>query len=547
LEDQPDLRHGLLFLVAMLISVPLFQRLGLGTVLAYLTAGVLIGPSGLALLDNAASIEAYGELGVVFLLFSIGLEINFERLRLFGRGVYGLALSQMVVTTLALAAIAWRVGLEPIPAVIVGGSLAFSSTAVVLQLLSERGQLGVPLGRTAIALVLLQDLAVAPMIVFVNAGGAGTGLFTELGGAAIKFGIFLILVAFLERIALRPLLRLAADASAPEVFTGAALLLVLGLGWITEELGLSMALGAFLAGMLVADTEFRHQVAADIQPFRGLLLGLFFATVGMRLDLNYAIENRETLALLIVGLVAIKTLIIFGLAVAFRLPPLRAAALGGLLAQGSEFAFILFALAADRGVLSGEHEQLLTVAVAVSLAFTPLGAVLFDRLFPAGAINVRSILGNLERETDEMAGHVVVAGFGQVGMAVARYLAGERVPMLILDLTPKRVAASRSRGLPVFFGNAARIDVLRNARLERANALVITVPDAPVAEQITAIARRSFRHLPICVRAPDESWIDRLKEAGADAIVLEGVTTGLELAERVMLVYDPAKRNKKGT
>jgi CPA2 family monovalent cation:H+ antiporter-2 len=540
MNEHPYLQEVLILLVALLVFVPLFQRLRFGEMLGYLTAGVVIGPSVLGLVGNAEETKALAELGVVLLLFSVGLELSPERLRLFGRRTYGLAVAQMVVTTLVLAGCAHLAGLEPTSALAVGGALALSSTAIVLQLLKERGGMTGQLGRAAIAILLVQDFAVAPMLVFVNtAGEPGGKLLGARGISAVKFIIIVTLILLAERILLRPLLRLAADTGAPEVFTGATLLLVLGTGWATDQAGLSMALGAFLAGIMVADTEFRHQVHADIQPFRGLLLGLFFITVGLTLDVGYAGERAGTVALIVVGLIAIKAALVAGLAALFGVPRDRALWLGGFLSQGSEFAFVLLALAAHQGLIVAEHAQLLTVAVGVSMAVTPIGALIARRMLSSREREAPSLLGNLEQERSEISGHVVIAGFGQVGMAVARFLAGERIPVLILDLSTRRVTASRARGLPVFYGNATRIDVLRAAHLDRAHALVVAMPESATAEQVTTVARQSFRDLRIFTRVHDEDWVRKVQMAGADAVVLDGLTTALDLAERVMLFYRP--------
>ncbi len=540
MNEQPYLHEVLILLVALLVFVPLFQRLRFGEMLGYLAAGVVIGPSVLGLVGSAEETKALAELGVVFLLFSVGLELSPERLRLFGRRTYGLAVAQMVVTTLVLAGCAHLAGLQPTSALAVGGALALSSTAIVLQLLKERGGMTGQLGRAAIAILLVQDFAVAPMLVFVNtAGEPGGKLLGALGISAVKFIIIVTLILLAERILLRPLLRLAADTGAPEVFTGATLLLVLGTGWATDQAGLSMALGAFLAGIMVADTEFRHQVHADIQPFRGLLLGLFFITVGLTLDVGYAGERAGTVALIVVGLIAIKAALVAGLAALFGVPRGRALWLGGFLSQGSEFAFVLLALAAHQGLIVAEHAQLLTVAVGVSMAVTPIGALIARRMLSSREREAPSLLGNLEQERSEISGHVVIAGFGQVGMAVARFLAGERIPVLILDLSTRRVTASRARGLPVFYGNATRIDVLRAAHLDRAHALVVAMPKSATAEQVTTVARQSFRDLRIFTRVHDEDWVRKVQMAGADAVVLDGLTTALDLAERVMLFYRP--------
>jgi CPA2 family monovalent cation:H+ antiporter-2 len=318
------------------------------------------------------------------------------------------------------------------------------------------------------------------------------------------------------------------------------LLLVIGAGWMTEMAGLSMALGAFLAGLMVADTEFRHQIDADIQPFRGLLLGLFFMTVGISLDLALAWDRAALIALLVVGLMAIKTGVLAGLAVGFRAPWSRAIPLGAILSQGSEFGFVILALAAGLGVLEQEHAQLLTVAIGASMALTAAGWTLANFLLRSRLQAPPSVLGKLDEEGGEMVGHVVVAGFGQVGKAVARHLYAQHVPIIVLDLHPKQVVASRTRRLPVFYGDAARLDVLRAARLDRAAALVVALPNPEVAEQITAVARRTFPHLLIFARVPDSDWVRPLQKAGANAVVIEGLTTALELAERVILVYQPA-------
>ncbi len=538
-EHHDYMRDVLILLIALLALVPLFVRLRLGNVLGYLTIGIIVGPLGLGLISGGESTGALGELGVVFLLFSIGLEINVERLRLFGLRTYGMALLQIPVTAVPIAVLAHLTGLSVAGSLLVGGALAVSSTAIVIQLLSERGQMTGQVGRAAIAILLMQDLAVAPMIVLVTAyGAAEQSLGAALGLASIKFVIFVLLIAVGQRLALRPLLRLAASAGEPEVFTAAALLLVLGIGWLSQTVGLSMALGAFVAGLLVADTEFRHQVSADIEPVRGLLLGLFFVSVGMGLDLRFAAAHLPTIAAVVAVAMAVKASAMFIVAKAFRVSSPRALGLAGLLAQGSEFAFVLLPLGIANGMLDRTTAQVITVAVGLTMAIMPIGALAVDLIAP-WFLRGRPSLGDIESESGELKGHVVIAGFGQVGMAVARFLVGEQVPILVLDLSQQRVAESRRRGLPVFYGNATRKDVLRASRLDRAQVLVVVVPDPKTAEQITTIARQSFRHLRIFVRARDESWVAKLRAAGADAIVLDGLTTALDLVERVMIFHAP--------
>ncbi len=540
--EDPYLKDVLVLLLAVLIFVPLFHRVRISTVLAYLVAGMVIGPFGLGLISNVSAAEHLGEFGVVFLLFAVGLELKFERFRLFGARVFFLGIAQVVVTTLALAAVATLFDLPLTVAVLIGAALALSSTAVVLQLLAERIPMSGALTRIVLPILLVQDVAVGPLLVFASVAAKGNaGLGAALGLAAVKSLIAIALILILERTLLRRLLRFAASAEAPEVFTGLTLLLVIGAGWMTEMAGLSMALGAFLAGLMVADTEFRHQVAADIQPFRGLLLGLFFITVGMELDLALASERAASIALVVAGLMGIKAVVLAGLALAFKIPAARALPLGAILSQGSEFAFVILALAAGLGLLDRDQEQLLVVVVGASMAVTAAGSTILTAVLRKRAEATPSVLGKLDTEAGELAGHVVVAGFGQVGKAVARHLYAQRVPIIVLDLHPKQVAASRTRRLPVFYGDASRLDILRAARLDRAAALVVALPDADAVEQVTMVARRAFPHLQIFARVPDSGAVARLRKAGANAVAIEGLTTALELAERVILVYQPVE------
>ncbi len=537
--EELILKDFLVLLLAVLLFVPLFQRFQISTVLAYLVAGIVIGPFGLGLISNVSAAEHLGEFGVVFLLFAVGLELKFERFRLFGARVFALGIAQIVATTVVLGTIAWLFGMPVIVATLIGACLALSSTAVVLQLLAERSPMSGGLGRLVLPILLVQDMAVGPLLVFASVAAKGySALGAALGLAALKSLLVIALILLIERTILRRLLRFAASADAPEVFTGVTLLLVIGAGWISEMAELSMALGAFVAGLMVADTEYRHQVAADIQPFRGLLLGLFFMTVGMSLELALAWDQALWIAVLVAGLMVIKWAVLTALALAFGIRKERAFPLGALLSQGSEFAFVILALATNLRILEREQAQVLVFAVGASIAVTAAGSTLVNVLWRSRAQAAPSVLGKLDREAGELAGHVVVAGFGQVGKAVARHLYAQHVPILVLDLHPKQVAASRTRRLPVFYGDATRLDILRAARLDRAAALVVALPEVELVEQVTSLARRSFPHLRIFARVPDSEAVSRLRKAGANAVAIEGLTTALELAERVILVYE---------
>ena len=526
-------------LAVFIAFAAVFARLRLGTILGFLIGGALIGPHGFGAVTDLEIVEALAELGVVFLLFSLGLELKFERLRLFGLRVYLLALTQLTVTAVVIAVIAHRAGLPIEASMVLGGGLALSSTAVVLQVLHDLGRTLTHLGRIAIAILLVQDLAVGPLLVLTKVvGESGGSLLVDLLLAAGKAVLAICLVVLVARFAVRPAFRLIAAVHVPEVFSATALLLVLGSAWATEAAGLSTALGAFLAGLMVADTEFRHQIAADVAPFRGLLLGLFFMSVGMQIDFSLAAEHGALIAAVTVGLIVLKGGLLVGLAIALGYPVRIALQLGGLLAQGSEFTFVLLGLAVVSGLVHGALASALTVAIALSMAVAPIGAALGRRLFDRLEGQALSSPTQLDEQTTALQGHVVVIGFGQVGMALTRHLMGLDIPVLVLDYDPRRVRESQSRKLPVYFGNATRSEVLRAAHLGQARLAVVALPDPEVAQRVVTLLKRLYPSLGLLVRAPDSASAERLLAAGARATVLDGLTTALELAERTVLLYD---------
>jgi CPA2 family monovalent cation:H+ antiporter-2 len=533
-------QETLIVLAVFVAFAVLFQRLRLGTVLGFLIGGMAVGPWGLGLVHELEAVRLLGDLGVVFLLFNLGLELKLERFRLFGARVYALACTQVLVTAAAIGAIAVYLGLAVEPAIILGGALALSSTAVVLQVLGDLGRTLTQLGRLAIGILLVQDLTVGPLLVLVNvlsgaAGSIALGLLTALAkGAVVVF-----LVVGISRYLLPLVLEYIAAVASDEVFTAATLLIVLGASFATEEAGLSTALGAFVAGLMVADSEYRHQIAADIAPFRGLLLGLFFLTVGMAIDLDVALANLDRVVAIAVGLLLLKAVVLYGLARALRYPNRLALQLGGLLAQGSEFAFVLFGLAAQTGLLVGPEVQWLTVAIALSMAITALAAALGRRRLDRMEGEASASLTDLDARTAELHNHVVIAGFGQVGMALARHLISLGVPVLVLDYDPKRVRSSQAHRLPVYFGNAARADVLRASHVGRARLMIVALPSRTSGERVVRLARALYPDLRLLARVPDEAGAAEMRTAGADAVVVEGLTTARDLAERAILLYEP--------
>ncbi len=533
------MRETLIILVVFVAFAAAFVRVRLGTVLGFLIGGAVIGPSGLGLVRELEAVRLLAELGVVFLLFNLGIELKIERLRLFGARVYALALTQLLVTAAGIALVGHGLGLSGSQAIVVGGALALSSTAVVLRVVADLGRTLTQLGRVAIAILLVQDLAVGPLLVLVDALGGSGSLTKALAVALSKAVLVTVVVAVVGRYLLRPVLGFIAAIDAEEVFTATAVLLVLGASFATEQAGLSMALGAFVAGLMVADTEYRHQIAADIGPFRGLLLGLFFMTVGMAVDLRFTATHLGTILALATGLLVVKGALLCLLALALGFPTRLALQLGALLAQGSEFAFVMLGLATASGLLGATTVQTLTPAVVLSMAATALAAAVARPILDRVEGPARASLGDLDSRTTGVHDHVVIAGFGQVGMALARHLVSLGMPVLVLDYDPKRVQTSQAHRLPVYFGNAARADVLRAAHVERARLMIVALPTRTGGERVVLLARALYPRLRLLARVPDEAGAAAMRAAGADAVVVDGLTTARDLAERAVLLYEP--------
>ncbi len=524
--------QALFILAAFIVFAGLFASLRMGTVVGLLIAGVAIGPSGAGIVDDVHAIAPLAEFGVVFLLFNVGLEIKLERLRLLGARVYALAITQVVLTAGAFGAAAYGLGTSVEAAVVVGSALALSSTAIVIQILGELGRTLTHLGRLAIATLIVQDIAVGPLLVMVTTMGGGD---TDIGALVLGGTVALAMVVLGARLVLPYLLNHVAALRTPELFVALTLLVVLSASWATEHAGLSAALGAFLAGLMVADTPYRHQIAADIAPFRGLFLGLFFMTVGMKVDLQLTMAEPFAVAALVCGIVLVKAVLLFVIALSLGFGRRLGVQLSGLMAQGSEFSFVLLGIAATAGLLVSTTANLLIVAVAVSMLVTPLLAAAFRNRLDRFEGEASSRLARLDADSGELHGHVLIIGFGQVGMALSRHLLGLGTPLLVLDADSQRVRAARGRNLPVYFGNATRTEVLRAAHVEQAAVVVIAVPEPRVASRIAMLAQRLAPAACIIARAPEQSDADALREAGARAVVLDGLTTAVELAERVVI------------
>ncbi len=528
--DSVQMRQVLIILVAAVAVVSVFRRLRGSSVLGYLIAGALIGPSGLGLIRDLESTEGLARLGVVFLLFWIGLELSFDRVLALRRYVFGLGAAQVLVTTLGFWAALRVAGLANGAALIVGAGLALSSTAVVLRMLIERRELASHHGRIAFAVLLFQDLAVVPLLTLVPLlGGEGVRILPAVGNAFGKTAIAFIAILALGRLALRPMLRHVARADTPELFTGIVLLVVLGMGWITEQFGLPMALGAFLAGLLMAETEYRPQVEADIQPFRGILLALFFMTVGMGLDLELLRRQAPLILGLLLVLLTLKAGILALLSRAFGLPFGVGAAVGLMLAQGSEFGFVLFPLARQAKVITSDVSQLAMLVIGASMALTPALLHLSRAVLTRLQRHPPESHGSLAAEAQGMRDHVVIAGFGRVGQTLGVLLDSVRIPYVALDRDPELVAAARRHGRRVFFGDASRTEVLKAAGLERARVAVSTLDEPGIAGRAVQVLRSAQSSLPILARGRDTADCEKLVAAGATLAVPEVVEGSLQL------------------
>ena len=449
----------LALLAAAVVAVPLAQRLGLGSVIGYLVAGTVLGPSGLGVIEQVSEIRQFAEFGVVFLLFVIGIEMKPARLWVMRRWVFGLGLSQLLITGAALAGIAVTLGLALKTAIIVGFGLALSSTAFGLQLLIEKRELTSLTGRTSFAILLLQDLAVVPLLALVSLLSGGGALIASAGTAVLEAVLVIGTVVFAGRYLLNPLLDRVAASQNAEIFTAAAVLLVLGTATVMAQIGLSMAMGAFVAGLLVADSEFRHQVVAEIQPFRGLLIGLFFMSMGMALSLDHFFNAPLLVIGLVVLLMALKAGVLFLLALLFARSTRNALAVSLLLAQSGEFALVLFAVAMESGLLETLLFQQLLLVVILSMLMTPPLARLAHRLaLAAKASNAVSLAAT--EEDDET--RILLAGFGRVGRRVGQILEMRGIPYAAVDNDAALVQRERRNGRAVFYGDARQPDVLRS-------------------------------------------------------------------------------------
>ena len=526
------LTESLIYLLAAVISVPLSRRLGLGSILGYLAAGIIIGPYGFALIRDAEHILHFAELGVVFLLFIVGLELKPSRLWVMRRMVFGLGATQVVVTAVAIALVAWSAGLSSNTAFIIGPILALSSTAFVLQMLAEKKQLSAIHGRAAFSVLLFQDLAAIPLIALLPLLGAKASLadginFAQIGLTAVTIGGLIVGGRFL----LRPTLRMAARSGVPEIFTATALLVVIGAALLMQVAGVSMVLGAFVAGVLLADSEYRHQLEADIAPFKGLLLGLFFIAVGMAVNIGLLLEIPGRILLIVALLMITKALILFALARQFGVCDRGAALkLAALLSQGGEFAFVLLSIAARNEIIAAAVIDEIILAVAVSMLMTPFIYKFAE--FASG--KMEKPVERIYDVPDNQRHDVLIAGFGRVGQIIGRLLNIVGTPFTALESDSSQVDFVRRYGAMVYYGDASRLDLLRAAGAEHSKIFVLAVSDLEESMRIAQAVIRHFPHLKIIARARNRRHAHKLMDLGIEHIFRETLLSSLAMTEQVL-------------
>ncbi|HSD68922.1 MAG TPA: monovalent cation:proton antiporter-2 (CPA2) family protein [Woeseiaceae bacterium] len=524
------LEQALIYIGAAVLVVPLARYLGLGSVLGYLGAGIIIGPAALGLISNVDYVLHFAELGVVFLLFVIGLELKPSRLWVMRHQVFGFGVLQVLLTAALLTGVLVAVSWQLRPALAVGFVLALSSTAFVLQLLAEQRKLATEFGRTAFAVLLLQDLAVVPLFALVPLLASGSAGRPDIGAMLISIGALAALVVG-GRFLLRPVLRLVARTDIRELFTAVALLVVLGAAVFLEQVGLSMGLGAFIAGMLLADSEYRHELETNIEPFKGLLLGLFFIAVGMSVNVRLLLSEPLNIIGLTAILILAKAVVLYALARAFGLQDDASRSLAVILAQGGEFAFVLFTLARQWAVLDHATVEKLVLIVTLSMAMTPLLYFLHERML------LRKHAMDADPVYDQIEDHgnpVIIASFGRFGQIVGRILKSKGIGFTALESNPEQVEVVRRYGNKVYFGDASKVELLRAAGADKARFFVLAIDDVERSIAAARTVRHYFPQLPILARARNRHHAHLLMDLGITMIFRDTFHAGLELSRNLL-------------
>jgi CPA2 family monovalent cation:H+ antiporter-2 len=531
----------LLLLTAAVGAVAIARRFRLPSMLAYLVIGIALGPHGLAVLSESAEVDSFAEFGVVFLMFSIGLEFSLKRLQAMRAMVFGFGSAQMALTALGTGLVAmlayeqsWRSGIA------VGLAVAMSSTAIVARMLSDRFELHSRSGRQTMGVLLFQDLAVAPCLILLPAlAASGDDLLRSLAVAAAQTVAVLALLIWLGKKLMARIFDAAAKVRSNELLVLTTLWIVVGLSFLTAQSGLSLALGAFVGGMLISETAYRHHVEADIRPFRDILLGLFFVTVGMMLDIQYVLANAHKLALAVVLLIGGKAVVMLLITRVAKTPLVASLRTSAQLAQAGEFGLVLIELARQLQLISANVFQITLSAMLLSMFIAPFliarAARLSGDLGRGDWAHKATVIHNIAVHSLDLGQHVVICGYGRTGQRIAEFLGIEGIPFIALDVDPQRISDARAQGINVVFGNADRPEVLQAAGVSRARAVVVSYPDAHSAERVIRIVRGSRPEIPIVVRTADDNDVARLKSAGATEVVPEVLESSLLIAAETLV------------
>jgi glutathione-regulated potassium-efflux system protein KefB len=527
-----DLVKIVALLGAAVVAVPIFKRLGLGSVLGYLAAGLVIGPFGLGLFADPQAILHVAELGVVMFLFIIGLEMEPSRLWSMRREIFGLGLMQVGACSALLSCVGLALGFPLGISFVAAAGFVLTSTAIVMQVLEERGELSTPKGQRMVSVLLLEDLAIVPLlalVTFLAPGGADVTVVARLTSVAIGLGAIAALLV-VGRWLLNPMFSLLASARAREVMTAAALLVVLGSALAMQLGGLSMAMGAFLAGVLLSESSFRHQLEADIEPFRGLLLGLFFLGVGMALNLTVIVANWPLVTISVMSYIVLKFLGIYGIARLVGSSNREALERAVIMAQGGEFAFVLYAAATNVGLITGEANAILTATIIISMILTPIMIMIHDRLVPVAAPSMEGV----ERAAG-LEGNALIIGFGRFGQIVSQPLLARGHTISIIETDTESIRAAAEFGFKIYYGDGTRLDILRAAGAANARAIVVAIDDPAGAKKIVELAKAEFPLVPILTRAFDRTAAIELIHAGVDYQIRETFESALLLSEQALL------------
>lgn len=515
-------------LLAAVIAVPICQAIKLGAVPGFLLAGVIVGPSGLALIGNVEHIAHIAEFGVVLLLFLIGMEMKPAFLWKIRRLVFGLGSLQIILTGTAISFICYGIfNLSLAASILIGPALALSSTAFVLQLINEQKALTSEYGRTSVAVLLMQDLAVVPLLALIPLLSDKSGADTNIALALVKSIGVLVLVIGIGRYLLNPILHRVALSKNSEVFTASAVLIVIGTAYLTEHAGLSMAMGAFLAGLLISDSAYRHQIRAEVQPFRGILLGLFFMSMGMSLNLEKFFDNPMLIIALTIGLIVLKVSLLYGLAKSFKLDTSRSLAVALILGQSGEFALVLFSLAEKNQIIGTDNFHVLLLIVLLSMLITPLLAVM------ANKYNKRSNTVSTEEVIPDGV-PVIIAGYGRVGKRIGEMLSMAGVPFVALDQNAANVATYQKQGLPVYYGDVTKPELLHSAGITHAKYMIVTVNEPEVATALVETVHQIHPDIHVYARGHNGDICRELMSLGAYNVVSENIEASIELTRLIL-------------